>query len=411
MTSSHRSDARPQSTSGHMVRSTRAFRLSRRSKPSITARPSTRRWPSSAPRSRRSPASAASPTFVNTHRGAGAQRRDAEAGRRRVLQSLGRAYQRCHAGDRAGHGAGSRQAPQCDLHERGAVPPRRRNYTPNARSLGLTAEQVRVLDRYHTIFVRAGAKLEREAKKRGSRRSPSASRASARNSRRTSSRTRNPIALVLDGEADLAGLPAFLRESAARAADDAGLPGKHVITLSRSSIEPFLQFSQRRDLREQAFKAWAARGDNGGATDNKAIIAEMIALARRAGKASRLRDLRAISSSPTRWRRRPTRCWGFSTRSGRRRAAARDRERDDLQACAQARGREHRRSSHGTGATMPNRCAWRVTISTRRSSSPISSSTRSSRLRSTRRIACSAFSFEELHDFPRYHPGHPRLAR
>jgi peptidyl-dipeptidase Dcp len=84
--------------------------------------------------------------------------------------------------------------------------------------------------------------------------------------------------LVLDGEADLAGLPPFLRESAARAADDAGMPGKHVITLSRSSIEPFLQFSRRRDLREQAFRAWTARGDGGGATDNKAIIAETIAL-------------------------------------------------------------------------------------------------------------------------------------
>ncbi len=49
-------------------------------------------------------------------------------------------------------------------------------------------------------------------------------------------------------------------------------------TLSRSSVEPFLQFSSRRDLREKAFKAWVARGDGGGATDNKAIIAEMVAL-------------------------------------------------------------------------------------------------------------------------------------
>ena len=54
--------------------------------------------------------------------------------------------------------------------------------------------------------------------------------------------------------------------------------GKHVITLQRSSVEPFLQFSSRRDLREKAFRAWIARGDKGDKTDNKALIAEMIAL-------------------------------------------------------------------------------------------------------------------------------------
>src|SRR6185295_14409136 len=57
-----------------------------------------------------------------------------------------------------------------------------------------------------------------------------------------------------------------------------GLTGKHVVTLGRSSVEPFLQFSARRDLREKAFRAWIARGDGGGATDNKAIIAEMVKL-------------------------------------------------------------------------------------------------------------------------------------
>ena len=70
--------------------------------------------------------------------------------------------------------------------------------------------------------------------------------------------------------------------------------GKHGITLSRSSIEPFLQFSARRDLREKAFRAWTARGENGGATDNRAIAAEMVRLARRAGAAARLCQLRAF---------------------------------------------------------------------------------------------------------------------
>ena len=56
------------------------------------------------------------------------------------------------------------------------------------------------------------------------------------------------------------------------------MKGKHVITLQRSSVEPFLQFSSRRDLREKAFRAWIARGDGNDKTDNKAIIAETIAL-------------------------------------------------------------------------------------------------------------------------------------
>ena len=62
-----------------------------------------------------------------------------------------------------------------------------------------------------------------------------------------------------------------------RQREERGLDG-HVITLSRSSVEPFLQFSARRDLREKAFRAWIARGDGGGKTDNKAHIAEMVAL-------------------------------------------------------------------------------------------------------------------------------------
>jgi peptidyl-dipeptidase Dcp len=79
-------------------------------------------------------------------------------------------------------------------------------------------------------------------------------------------------------ERDLDGLPEALRDAAARAAADQGLDGKYVITLSRSSIEPFLQFSARRDLREEAFNAWIKRGQMGEATDNRAITSEIVAL-------------------------------------------------------------------------------------------------------------------------------------
>jgi peptidyl-dipeptidase Dcp len=144
-------------------------------------------------------------------------------------------------------------------------------------NLGLDAEQRRVLDRYRTIFTRAGAQLAPEGKKRLAEITERLATLGTGFSQNVLADEKD-YALVLDGEGDLAGLPDFLRASAAQAAGERGLAGKHVITLSRSSIEPFLQFSSRRDLREQAFRAWTGRGERGGATDNKAIVAEMVAL-------------------------------------------------------------------------------------------------------------------------------------
>ena len=143
--------------------------------------------------------------------------------------------------------------------------------------LELTPEQARVLERYHAMYKRAGAALDATAK----------ARLAEINERLASLGTafsQNVLAdeqsyqLELEAEEDLAGLPDFLRAAARAAADERGHADKHVITTSRSSVEPFLQFSERRDLREKIFRAWIARGDGGGATDNKAIIAETTAL-------------------------------------------------------------------------------------------------------------------------------------
>jgi len=143
--------------------------------------------------------------------------------------------------------------------------------------LGLTAEQTRVLDRYHLWFRRAGAALDPAAKER----------LAAINERMASLGTsfsqnvladEQDYALVLEGEDDLAGLPDFVRAAALAAGEERDLPGKHVVTTARSSSDPFLQFSSRRDLREKVFRASLARGDGGGETDNKAIIAEMVKL-------------------------------------------------------------------------------------------------------------------------------------
>jgi len=143
--------------------------------------------------------------------------------------------------------------------------------------LGLDDEQARVLERYHTGFVRAGAALPPEQKKR-------LAEIGERLAMLGTQFAQNVLAdekdyeLLLKDEADLAGLPDFLIGAAAQAARDRGHESGYAITLARSSIEPFLQFSTRRDLREAAFKAWSARGLRGGETDNRTLIVEMVKL-------------------------------------------------------------------------------------------------------------------------------------
>lgn len=151
--------------------------------------------------------------------------------------------------------------------------------------LGLSEEQMRLLERTHRGFIRSGAKLEGEAK----------ARLAAINERLAGLGTsfgqnllkdEASYALIIEDEADLDGLPPFVVAAMARAAADRGQDGKHAVTLARSIIEPFLTFSTRRELREQAFTAWSKRGENGGETDNRAIVAEMVKL--RAEKAKLL---------------------------------------------------------------------------------------------------------------------------
>jgi peptidyl-dipeptidase Dcp len=144
-------------------------------------------------------------------------------------------------------------------------------------SLPLDAEQKRVTERYRTMMRRAGAHLDAAAKARLAETGQRLATLGTAFGQNVLTDERDTF-LVLESEADLAGLPDFLRAAAQAAAEARGLAGKHVVTLSRSSVEPFLQYSTRRDLREKAFRAWIARGDTGGATDNKAIIAETVAL-------------------------------------------------------------------------------------------------------------------------------------
>ena len=140
--------------------------------------------------------------------------------------------------------------------------------------LGLSAEQLRVLELYRRMFVRSGAALVGTA----------AERLTAVKARLAVLGTRFSQNLLADerswfmelAEADLEGLPGFVVDTARAAGAERGLGP--VVTLNRSLIVPFLQFSPRRALRQKAYEAWVARGANGGATDNRSIAAETLAL-------------------------------------------------------------------------------------------------------------------------------------
>jgi peptidyl-dipeptidase Dcp len=142
--------------------------------------------------------------------------------------------------------------------------------------LDLTDEQRRVLELRYKWLVRAGAKLGAKQKVRVAEINQRLATLATQFSQNVL-KDEQSWRLVLE-ESDLDGLSESLRDAAARAAADAGLEGKYLITLSRSSVVPFLQFSARRDLREQAFNAWIKRGEMGKETDNRAITSEIVGL-------------------------------------------------------------------------------------------------------------------------------------
>ncbi|HEV8680721.1 MAG TPA: M3 family metallopeptidase [Stellaceae bacterium] len=142
--------------------------------------------------------------------------------------------------------------------------------------LALAPEQMRLLERHHLRLVRSGARLDPEQR----------ARMAAISERLASLHTlfgqnvlhdEDEWHLALD-ETDLDGLPDFARAAAAAAAAERGLDGQYAITLARSSVEPFLAFSARRDLRQAAYEAWVSRGAHGGAHDNAALIREIVEL-------------------------------------------------------------------------------------------------------------------------------------
>jgi peptidyl-dipeptidase Dcp len=141
----------------------------------------------------------------------------------------------------------------------------------------LTPEQQRLTWVHWNRFVRAGARLDAVAKARLSQINQELAGLFTRFGQNVLADETNHY-LVLENEADLAGLPQSLRDAAAGAATAKNLAGKWVITNTRSSVDPFLTYSDRRDLREKAFLMFVNRGDNGDEYDNNAIITDILRL-------------------------------------------------------------------------------------------------------------------------------------
>ncbi len=140
--------------------------------------------------------------------------------------------------------------------------------------LGLTGEQGRVLELYRQMFVRAGARLEGAASERMTH---VKSRLATLGTAFGQNLLAEERAWFMElGEGDLEGLPAFVVDAARAAGAERGLGP--VVTLNRSLIVPFLQFSPRRELRQRAYEAWVARGANGNDHDNRGIAAETLSL-------------------------------------------------------------------------------------------------------------------------------------
>lgn len=138
------------------------------------------------------------------------------------------------------------------------------------RTLGLDAEQMRLLEKTYDDFVRSGALLDPEQKSRLKQVNEELSAAQVQFGKNLLAEN-NAFTLELKA-GQLEGLPTGIRDAAREKAVEMGLPDKYVITLDNPSRLPFLTYSSRRDLREEVYKAYLSRCDRGGERDNKALV-------------------------------------------------------------------------------------------------------------------------------------------
>jgi len=143
--------------------------------------------------------------------------------------------------------------------------------------LDLTPEQMRLLDEAYKGFVRGGAKLGEEDQVRLREINKKLSMLSLQFGENLLAET-NGFQMFIENEEDLAGLPESVKNAAAVAAKDAEKEGQWLFTLHKPSMIPFLQYSEKRELREKIFNGYISRGDNSNENDNKKNVAEIVNL-------------------------------------------------------------------------------------------------------------------------------------
>ena len=143
--------------------------------------------------------------------------------------------------------------------------------------LNLTPEQDRLLDEYYKGFVRAGALLNDSDKEKLREINEQLSVLTLRFSKNGLDET-NRFELIIEDKNDLAGLPDAVISGASETAEEKGYSGKWIFTIHKPSLIPFLQYSERRELRERMFKAYANQGDQGDSLDNKDILKKVASL-------------------------------------------------------------------------------------------------------------------------------------
>ena len=147
----------------------------------------------------------------------------------------------------------------------------------NRENLNLNNEEQILLENYYLDFIENGADLNEEKKAELRKINEELSNLYV-NFRKNHLNQTNAICLVIENKEDLAGLPDDVIKAAAEMAKNRDLDGKWVFTLQKPSFIPFLQYSEKRELREKVLKAYINRGNNNDEFDNKTIISRIAAL-------------------------------------------------------------------------------------------------------------------------------------
>ncbi len=144
-------------------------------------------------------------------------------------------------------------------------------------NLKLSAEEKAVIENYYKGYVRNGADLSKENKDKLRKINEELSNLGLKFGENSLKET-NAIALVIEKKEDLIGLPEDVIKAASELAKAKKMEGKWAFSLQKPSFQPFLQYSQKRELREKIFKAYINRGNNNNEFDNKKIVSRVTSL-------------------------------------------------------------------------------------------------------------------------------------